>query len=404
MGSSLILTEGIKQSITLSADQLSDLNRLGFALAGSTAWWGSGENEEFDRSVVTIAPLFGDQYSVTVSNAVGLIGLPELNLVIEPKIPMSHFSHVVARALPSLPRMDEAQTQSGQDPTFFDVVAHWFVASAEALIRYGLARDYREERTTGLILRGRLDLVSTMKAWATGTPSITSDVDEFDFNSPLNRVVRSAALALRLSRRTPPLLLPRLGRVVRSLDGVGELEHGDVTARPRRGQTRYELPLQLARQVLAAMGPGLDTGLERGQTFLFPSPYLIEEGIRSVLQERLSPVLVRKGGRQLSPSTVRVNPDLVIGDHPFTGDVKYKNLQRGWNRPDLAQAVLFATAYRSPIAVIVGFGEGREVLPTLRIGDISVAQAVWDTSPGVSPLEAEARMVLAVEQALELAA
>jgi 5-methylcytosine-specific restriction enzyme subunit McrC len=404
MDSAVVLTEGVRQPLALTPDQLSTLTRLGFTLAGSSSWWGNPESDDVQRTVLKIEPFYGDQYSVTVSNAVGLIGLPDLSVVVKPKIPLPHFTHVVSRGMSAGPRLDNNQTQSAQSETFFDVVAYWFVAAAEALVRYGLARDYREERFTGPILRGRVDVVATMKLWATGTPSVASEVDEFDFNSPLNRVVRAAARSLRRSRRTPSPLLPRLGRLVRSFDGIGELEEGDVLARPRRGQTRYELPLRLARQVLAAMGPDLQAGVEFGETFLFPSPYLIEEGIRTVLSERLSPLLVRKGGKQLQPSTVRVNPDLVIGDHPYTGDVKYKNLHRGWDRPDLAQAVLFATAYRSPIAVIVGFGEAPATLPTLRVGDISVAQAIWDTSPGVAPVDAEERMVLAVQEALALAA
>jgi hypothetical protein len=88
---------------------------------------------------------------------------------------------------------------------------------------------------------------------------------------------------------------------------------------------------------------------------------------------------------------VSVNPDLEIGPPPFTGDVKYKIGDRSWNRQDLAQAVLFAAAYKSPHAVIADFAQMEVLHPSLKVGDIHVSRLRWAIGDGTDPEESERR-------------
>jgi hypothetical protein len=93
----------------------------------------------------------------------------------------------------------------------------------------------------------------------------------------------------------------------------------------------------------------------------------------------LKPIKVTNEGRVLLPTSLRVNPDLTIARPPFTADVKYKKVKDGWVRQDLAQAVFFAAAYKSPIAAVLSFGLSDVSLPEVPVGAIKVSSVLWRT-------------------------
>lgn len=399
------LIESRPQTLRLEPVQVSELTRLSSTLAGQGEWWGAGEGAESRQTrVISVEPRQADHYAVTIWNAVGAIGLPGLGISVVPKIPLPHFAHIASRALTGDARMDAAPLGLAAGIEFFEIIARWLVIASEALVRQGLARDYREVEERSSVIRGSIDIRATTMNWLRGEISAALTVEEFDFDAPMNRVVKAALQSISNSPWISDDTRSGARRVVRAMPGVSPLRTADLAARPHRGQARYQIPLALARQILQSVARNLDGGEFDSQSFLFPTPALVEDGIRSILRERLSPLLVRKGGRVLLPSSVTVNPDLEIGPHPYTGDVKYKLARLGWNRPDLAQAVFFAAAYRSPFAIIVGFRDERSVAPTLlQVGDISVAMATWNAAASVSAFEAEQQLVEDVASALRQA-
>jgi hypothetical protein len=402
---SVHLIESRPQTLRLAPVQVSELTRLSSALAGQSDWWGAKDGAESrETRVISVEPRQADHYAVTIWNAVGAIGLPGLGISIGPKIPLPHFAHIASRALNGVARMDAAPIGLAAGVDFFEIIARWLVMASEALVRQGLARDYREVEEFSSVIRGSIDVRATTMNWLRGEISAALTVEEFDFDAPMNRVVKAALQSISNSSWISDDTRSGARRIVRAMPGVSAFRAADLAARPHRGQARYQIPLALARQVLQSLARSLDGGEFDSQSFLFPTPALVEDGIRSILRERLSPMLVRKGGRVLLPSSVTVNPDLEIGPRPYTGDVKYKLARLGWNRPDLAQAVFFAAAYRSPFAIIVGFRDERSVAPTLlRVGDISVAMATWNAAASVSAFEAEQQLVEDVASALRQA-
>lgn len=405
MPDSVHLVESRPQTLRLAPVQVSELARLSSALAGQRDWWGTKDGAESrEARVISVEPRHADHYAVTIWNAVGAIGLPGLGLSIGPKIPLPHFAHIASRALNADARMDAAPIGLAAGVDFFEIIARWLVVASEALVRQGLARDYREVEEISSVIRGSIDVRATTMNWLRGEISAALSVEEFDFDAPMNRVVKAALQSVSNSSWISDDTRSGARRLVCAMPGVSALRAADLAARPHRGQSRYQVPLALARQVLQSLARSLDGGEFDSQSFLFPTPALVEDGIRSILRERLSPMLVRKGGRVLLPSSVAVNPDLEIGPRPYTGDVKYKLARLGWNRPDLAQAVFFAAAYRSPFAIIVGFRDERSVAPTLlQVGDISVAMATWNAAASVPALQAEQQLVEDVASALRQA-
>jgi hypothetical protein len=373
-------------------------------LVGATTWWGA-ESDDYDasnRRVIEIERRGIDVYAVTVKNAVGAVGLPGVTLLVEPKVPLPHFSHVARHAMSTSPRMDRAPVQLAEGSGFVELVASWLVDEAEKLLRDGLGRDYREEDDRLAVVRGRANMAPTVTRWLTGHSDVVCTFDEFDADTALNRTILAACRLVSGSQLVGAELRARAARAARGFAGVGLLQPGDSRARPDRGELRYVQPLALARQVLSSAGRSLEEGNLSSRSFLFHTPGLIEEGIRAILGARLSPIRVRKRGRVLLPSSVSVNPDLELDRPPFTGDVKYKVAGSSWNRGDLAQAVFFAAAFRSPRALIIGFGdETSKPQDELAVGAISVTSVLWDVRQGAAPEESEDRLAAAVRRFVE---
>ena len=393
------LVESRPRTLRLDQDQYAELSRLARELVGSSTWWGaeSADDEPSSRRVIEIERRGDDTYAVSVKNAVGALGLPGMTLLVEPKVPFPHFSHIARQALSASPRMDRAPLHLAEGGGFVELVASWLVDEAEKLLRDGLARGYREEEDRLSVVRGRANIVPTVSRWLTGHSDVVCTFDEFDADTALNRSILAACRLVSGSPLVGSELKARAVRAARGFLGVSPLQPDDLRAKPDRGELRYVQPFALARQVLSSAGRSLKEGNLSSRSFLFHTPALIEEGLRTILSARLSPIRVQKRGRVLLPSSVSVNPDLELDRPPFTGDVKYKLAGVGWNRGDLAQAVFFAAAYRSPRALIIAFGdEASKPQDELAVGDISVTSALWDVRQGTTPEESEDRLAATV--------
>lgn len=84
------LTESTDTRITLSDEEAAGLLDVGQTLASHSPWWGDkGDNEEpSPRSVVSCWAVSKTEYSVRVSEAIGVIGLKQTQLIVKPKIPL----------------------------------------------------------------------------------------------------------------------------------------------------------------------------------------------------------------------------------------------------------------------------------------------------------------------------
>ena len=89
-----------------------------------------------------------------------------------------------------------------------------------------------------------------------------------------------------------------------------------------------------------------------------------------------------------------MTPDLLFAPLGVVGDVKYRLGDGSWQRSDVYQAAAFATAFRAPHALVVGF-RVKEVLPPspAGVGDVTLSSVYWDARPGTRPKAAAAALV-----------
>jgi 5-methylcytosine-specific restriction enzyme subunit McrC len=390
------LVESQPKTLRLTAEQAHALITVGRRLAASRDWWGH-EDEPREPSVIQCIPSGPETWTVTVANAIGVVQAQDLTLVVEPKVPLPHLIHLLA-ASGDFPRLDETPAALSAGSGLWQLVAEWYVRSTERLVRQGLARDYREETGRLPAVRGRVDGARTVTMLLRGAPEFTCRHEEYDFDGPLNRVLRAAAIRVALSPGLPAGLARRSRRIASAFDEAGSLRPTDLLAQPERHNTRYLAAFQLARQVLRSSGRDLADGQSRSWTFLLPTPGVAEKGLRQILARRLHPdVSITKQGIRLRGAAWTLTPDLRFarpGEPAIAvGDVKYTLATGQWRRSDLYQLVTFATGFNVNSAVRIAMTTGSPVSGTVHVGDVTLNECLWNAREDVSPLAAEDQLV-----------
>lgn len=373
------LVESRSAVLELSLEEASGLTAVGRRLA----------SQEQQRSVIECEPYGHGRWSVRVPNAVGVVRVGALHVVVEPKIPLPHLLHLFERS-GAFPRVDENLADLSTAESLWPLVAAWYLAVLERLLRSGLSSGYQLTSEELPASRGRIMVGATSRAFYKGRVTMECEYEDFDVDTALNRVLKAAAIAVSGSAALAWDLRRRARRAMNHMEGVGRLLLPDlVDARAERHTSRYALPLQLARHVLAATGRGIDVGDEHGWAFLIRTPEMVEEGLRRIALDALHDRTdVSKRTWFLTGSHHSLTPDLVFG-RQAVGDVKYKMWAGDWDRGDLYQLVAFATGFGVSDAIRVGFSSTDHGSSLVRVGPVQLAVCDWLCDAETSPDEAE---------------
>lgn len=388
MTRNVTLIESQAADLALSEKEATALAVAGKRLASNKQWWGTNEANE-DRTVIRCTRTAPNLWTVRVADAVGLISIGDLQIEVKPKIPIDHFLYLLNMS-GAFPRLDRQSVGAARALSLWDLVARWFLSETEKLLRRGMLKGYQETRGWLKTIRGRVDALDTVRALATGRLEAKCTFEEFETDTPMNRIIKEAA---RLVSGSSALIWSDRHRaiaIVSSIPNAGRLRPGDLDTFVDRHSRSYASSIALARHIIAGQGRTIESGPDVAWTFLIRTPELIEEGIRAVLKRELAGRRqIVKQGRQIPGSTLTFSPDLLFDGGIATGDVKYKWLGREWKRADLYQAIAFAVAFDTDLAALGGFRatpllEPRRVV----IGDIEVREFEWIANSDVPPEEA----------------
>ena len=242
--------------IDFSSSEVDALTRMGRRLASQSSWWGEDEDEAIKRetSAIKCAPAADGRWRVRIDNAVGVVRVGDVQIVVNPKIPLNHLLYLMSEA-GSLPRLDEERAALGADQSLWALVAAWSTSSAETLLRRGLIRDYQEARQDLTLIRGRVQPPRTATNFYRGRIVFDCEFDKFDIDTPLNRVVVAASRAVASSALLKSDVRRRAMSIVARMDeGVQDLRPGDLRASLDRRTAHYVDVIPLARHVLRAGG------------------------------------------------------------------------------------------------------------------------------------------------------
>jgi hypothetical protein len=329
------ITEAVETRVSLTDSQVTAINEHSRFLASSRSWWGAIGEEELERHVISVTPRGGGSYSLTVRNAVGVLAVDGLSIFVKPKIPLDHFVYIASHALFSDERSGSGDVDLMEGTSFQELVAGWVVQGVRQIVRGGLSSDYELIRDSLPYVRGRIAMTKTALNFHKGTVAIESEFEDRTNNSPENRILRSA-----LDLLNPRLLGSEKHRqevqLLRTVFwGVERASEADLKLPSRSFPPRYRRTVDMAISLLRNSGRSLTSGPSASKSFLVRTPGIMEDGLREIIRRGLQPVRVAKGGKVLSPTTLRVNPDLLVTNVPFTADVKYKKFGPMWNRNDL---------------------------------------------------------------------
>ena len=397
----MIRTQTIVEStptlVELDSAEVALLRSMGRRLASKKGWWGQDEDqEEVDRTVISVEGAEAGRWRVRVSDAVGVIRVGDTQLVIEPKIPTNHLLYLLGLS-GEFPRLDEQLAAAATSASLWALVATWFVAATERLLRHDLLRDYQDERDELVSARGRVDPQATGSSFYAGRLGLVCDFDEFGLNTPLNRILKAAAAAVAASPILKQDPRRRAQRLLGRLEDVGAMQLADWRVRTDRRSGHYADAIALGRHVLQGQGRTLAHGSDLAWSFLIRTPEMVESGIRALLASALGAKRVTKIGRAATGGALTFNPDLVFDGGRAIGDVKYKLSRGGWDHSDVNQVVTFAEAFRTDAALLVRFRTSTVAeRPDLRVGDTVVRELTWLADADLAPVEAAARLVAAV--------
>lgn len=373
------IVESTATSLDLTTAQALALQDLGRKLLTAP----STDVDDSSKTMVECSTNNGATWRVQVRNAIGVIGLPGVQIVVRPKIPEAHLLHLLT-AGGVIPRTAKSTINFDPAEGFWRLLALWYLQTLEILINRGLAYGYERRNDRLPFVRGTIDPARASLDMLRGRHGFDCSYEEFTSDMALNRTLAAATRRIARSTSLPSELRKRANRSLLHLRDVGEMLETDRQIQPDRGTTRYAGAVALARLVLSGLSPGLSGGASAGQTYLIPTPLYVESAMRQLTKEALEGVAdVQKGRRRLTGTGMTINPDLVIGDDAV-GDIKYKVWDGSWNRADLYQLAAFSLGFERHIALHVGFDPSKPSGP-VSVGDVKIWRVRWDSRHEIDP-------------------
>ncbi len=352
-------------------------------------------------------------WRILVRNAVGLIGVNDRQIVVEPKIPLEHFTFLDSLGSDSAHlRLADRAVNAESAGSYLASVWIAFLNAVAIALQADLHHDYEEHRSELTYIRGTLDVRRTTLNLARGVLRFPAIYDDLTVDNPTNRQLLAACRRIAGDSRaiassglghadSPQLAIyqrieQRARRAAYQLSQASELRPEDLTLPSPRLAPYQRHALELARHVLGGVGRTVRFGRESASCFLYPTYPVIESGIRQLLNKSLAANFsVNKGSRAVAG--LSFTPDLVFQTHwgqkysiVATGDVKYRLRDDDWPRSVLEQAVVFAEVFEARHGLFIDFHVGSSARETrsVCIRGRTYHRISWPANSDVSPTSA----------------
>ena len=322
---------------------------------------------------VSVTPSLGSEgrYDLTPGSSVGALRLPDLDVLIEPKVSIERTLFLLSYFTGKWWRADQAAFAEADD--LVEAIIPGFVSQLRTAYRRGVPQGYRVEEDALMTIRGRPRMDLLVQRRYGKVPPIDVVFDEFTEDILPNQLVRAAiARVHRLPTRNPAVRWP-LRAIDNTLSGVS-IPQLDPRRVPEVQYTRLTEVLrpavELARLIIAGSSFDLAEGHVGAGSFLVDMNKVFEDFVVFALRDalRVGPQTLVQGalGRALHLDVGRrvpLKPDLSYwagGTCTFVGDVKYKRIEfEGYKNADLYQLLAYCAAADLPGGLLIyAAGEG----------------------------------------------
>jgi 5-methylcytosine-specific restriction enzyme subunit McrC len=324
-------------------------------------------------------------YDVSTAQYVGTIVLPEVSVLIRPKVGLANLLYLLepdGQAIDLQPETFRFKATPEVVPAFATLVA----ATIERAIGRGLLRSYRTESESLMVLRGQIDFPNrARRAWS--EVPVPCVFDEFTADNLENRFVLAAVRRLLRTPSVASTTRQRLAQQQLRLEEVSMVHvEPDVVDRVvyTRLNRHYRPALSLCRHVIDATSIVDETGKAGASSFLLNMNKVFERflevRLRQALLGRLE-VVGQDQSRLDEGGSVGVQPDLLFlrdGRAVFVGDAKYKLTKTGLGpESDVHQLLAYATAYGLAEGVLVYVKDGAAQPRELRVRNSNKVLWTW---------------------------
>lgn len=313
-----------------------------------------------------------DCYDLTPSSKIGVIQLPELSILIRPKIQIERVLFLLSYAVDPKHWQDTG-FDFQEKHSLVEAITPGFLRQIRRAIGHGILKSYRPEETTLPTIRGRIRLQDQIKRRHGHMPPVELSYDEFTDDIEENRLLKAAICSLGRMRFRSTDLRRQLYHFQSIFDPVARVEY-DPRRLPvihyTRLNSRYRPAIDLAKLILRSFSYDLNHGNAPGTTFLVDMNDVFEKFVLIALREALGlpdwkfPSGDANHGLFLDMAQdIDLLPDLSWWEESvclFVGDAKYKRINaRGIKHPDLYQLLSYTIGAGVPGGLLVyAAGEG----------------------------------------------
>lgn len=305
--------------------------------------------------IATIAPLGGDNWTISNVRKVGIVRVGDYQVTIQPKVPVSRLFFMLGYSLDRDFWRSES-IEISRAPDLLNTIADTFLRHVTRATQRGVIQGYEPYEDSSPVVRGRLDIPAQLGRRAGLVFPAHLAYDEFTVDVAENRLLLTAAHRLLRLPSLSSRSRADLRKLTQKLDGVNLLTHGQELPRIHftRLTARYKTAVALARIILENSSVEQATGSVTATAFLLDMWKVFEDfvtiGLAVELERRAGTAKTQAGGVYLDAgSNIALRPDLLWSDggRPISVvDTKYKATKlANYPNPDVYQMLAYCVRF-----------------------------------------------------------
>jgi 5-methylcytosine-specific restriction enzyme subunit McrC len=335
-------------------------------------------------------PLNNNRFVLKSRGYIGQIPVSSDKLLrIAPKVPVSNVFGMLEYAykLKSF-RILEGIIDTETIDDLFERLASILARRVLDRARKGLLQGYLQETDSLSFVRGRIQIVQTLRNASRGSPQLYCEYEEHTIDLEDNRILAWTLYCLRRLQFKRLSVQREVRQAYLVLAGSITLEQKDAQDCVERFYHRlnkdYEPMHGLCRLFLEHLGPGISAGERLSLPFMLYMPKLFETFVAEWLKENMpSDIAVDPHYGVKLESTVELRFDMdILLRHKSTGkvlavlDTKYKREMQP-NEEDISKVVAYAVQMNAPLAILI-YPSTLSHPTRTKVGDIVVQTVVFD--------------------------
>jgi 5-methylcytosine-specific restriction enzyme subunit McrC len=333
-------------------------------------------------------------YKLTADSRIGVVNLPDLQVLVRPKIPMSRAMFLIAYSLDAAYWQRSGFNFDVEAPLLESMIPG-FIRQVRRALSHGVLHGYRTEEDSLPTIRGRLRLEDQIRTRHGMLIPAEVRFDEFTEDINENRLIKAALFLLRKmvlrsdsSRRQLHEFDHLLGRVT-----LTEYHPTNLPLVTYTGlNDRYRSAVELSKLILRSASIELRQGSSNSSAFIIDMNAVFENFVVTALRESLG-LSQRAFPQNFSMHLdhnrqIPIKPDLSWQEGErcvFIGDVKYKRTRsiKGEN-PDIYQVLSYAVAADLRNTMLV-YAKGEVEESKYHVGDPSCQIEIHALDISLSP-------------------